>query len=416
MNTTTRTALIGAAALTLLATACSSATSSPSTTATTPRVSTTATTPQVSTTTPTTAAPTTIAPTTSAPPTSSTSPPTEAPTTTTDPARVAALAAILDEHHVAGDFVGARIAVRQPDGSVSEAVGGTTSVDPASGPVDPDVAWNVGSVTKTFVAVVVLQLAEEGRIDLDAGIEQYLPNLPGADRITPRQLLQHTSGLNEYIDDPVVRADTKRVWTPDEQIAVAEAAGRLSEPGEAYHYANTNYIVLGEIVEDVTGRTWGDEVEARIAEPLGLTHTMAATAADLPIGYVSADGSFVDATSTSDPSIGGAAGALLSTTGDLLTFLTALNDGRLLSDSMRQQMQTFVPGDDYSQFGITHSYGLGIERYATDSVTVIGHMGTGESQSAFIGYDPATGNEVAVMTNTAIPGPQAFMALEALAA
>ncbi len=306
--------------------------------------------------------------------------------------------------------------MRQRDGSVSEAVGGTTSVDPASGPVDPDVAWNVGSVTKTFVAVVVLQLAEEGRIDLDAGIEQYLPNLPGADRITPRQLLQHTSGLNEYIDDPVVRADTKRVWTPDEQIAVAEAAGRLGEPGEAYHYANTNYIVLGEIVEDVTGRTWGDEVEARIAEPLGLTHTRAATAADLPIGYVSADGSFVDATSTSDPSIGGAAGALLSTNGDLLTFLTALNDGRLLSDSMRQQMQTFVPGDDYSQFGITHSYGLGIERYTTDSVTVIGHMGTGESQSAFIGYDPATGNEVAVMTNTAIPGPQAFMALEALAA
>ncbi len=81
---------------------------------------------------------------------------------------------------------------------------------------------------------------------------------------------------------------------------------------------------------------------------------------------------------------------------------------------MRQQMLTFVPGDDYSQFGITHSYGLGIERYASDSVTVIGHMGTGESQSAFIGYDPATGNEVAVMTNTAIPGPQAFMALEAL--
>ncbi len=188
-----------------------------------------------------------------------------APTTTTDPVRLAALTAILDEHHAAGDFVGARLAVRQPDGTITEAVGGTTSVDPASGPVDPDVAWNVGSVTKTFVAVVVLQLAEEGRIDLDAGIEQYLPNLAGADRITPRQLLQHTSGLNEYIDDPVVRADTERVWTPDEEIAVAEAAGRLGEPGEAYHYANTNYIVLGEIIEDVTGHSWGDEVESRIA-------------------------------------------------------------------------------------------------------------------------------------------------------
>ena len=92
-------------------------------------------------------------------------------------------------------------------------------------------AWNIGSVTKTFVAVVVLQLAQEGRIDLDAGIEGYLPDLPGADRITPRQLLQHTSGLAEYNDKPAVLNDAQRTWTPSELIAVAEAAGRVGEPG-----------------------------------------------------------------------------------------------------------------------------------------------------------------------------------------
>ena len=101
--------------------------------------------------------------------------------------------------------------MRDPDGTITQAESGTTTIDPASGPVDPDVAWNVGSVTKTFVAVVVLQLAEEGRIDLDAGIEQYLPDLPGADRITPVSCSSTPAGSNEYIDEPAVRADRSAV-------------------------------------------------------------------------------------------------------------------------------------------------------------------------------------------------------------
>src|SRR3712207_9358011 len=92
-------------------------------------------------------------------------------------------------------------------------------------------SWNIGSATKPFVAVVVLQLAEEGALDLDAGIDRFMPDLPGADRITPRQLLQHTSGLGEYIDEAPVRIDAQREWTPSELIAVAEAAGRAGTPG-----------------------------------------------------------------------------------------------------------------------------------------------------------------------------------------
>ena len=190
-----------------------------------------------------------------------------------DPARQAQLRDILDVHQAAGEFVGARIALRDADGTISEAGAGTPTLDPASGPVDPDVPWNIGSATKTFVAVVVLQLADEGRIDLDAGIDGYLPDLPAADRITPRQLLNHTSGLGEYLDQPAVVNDPLRQWTPAELIAVAEAAGRVGEPGGPHRYSNTNYIVLGEIIEQVTGNPWADEVQARIAEPLGMTHT-----------------------------------------------------------------------------------------------------------------------------------------------
>ena len=92
---------------------------------------------------------------------------------------------ILDSHHDAGEFVGGRIALLDSDGTITEVATGTQTVDPASGPVDQNVAWGIGSVTKTFVAIVVMQLAEEGRIDLDAGIQRFLPDLQGAERITP---------------------------------------------------------------------------------------------------------------------------------------------------------------------------------------------------------------------------------------
>ena len=349
---------------------------------------------------------TTTTPTTAAPPTT---------TSESSEAHRTLLSGILESHHSAGEFVGARIAVLDRDGTITDVANGTTTTDPSSAPVNLDVAWNIGSVTKTFVAVVALQLADEGKIDLDAGIDRYLPTLAGADRITPRQLLQHTSGLGEYGDKPAVLNDAHRVWSPSELIAVAETGGRVGEPGGAHHYANTNYIVLGEIIDMVTGHSWDDEVRTRIAEPLGMTNTKV-LGDDAPIGYKSVDGSFVDSTHSMDPSTGGAAGALESTDRDLLKFAPALANGTLLSPASQTAMQAFVPGDDYSQFGIVHGYGLGLEQYSNEAISVEGHMGTGEAQSAFLGYDPEHGTAVAVMTNTAIAGPQALMAVETLIA
>ena len=396
----TRAALRAAtASLLLIASACSSSGSS------------TASDPATSTSTPVTA------------PAPSTTTPSSEPATTTAPSTTAAAAqndalqslitGILETHYAADDFVGARIALLDADGTVTAAEVGTSTDDPAGAPVDPDVAWNIGSVTKTFVAVVVLQLAEEGRIDLDAGIEPYLPDLADADRITPRDLLQHTSGLGEYKNDPAVLADAQREWTPSELIAVAEKAGRQGEPGGPHRYSNTNYIVLGEIIEAVTGHSWSDEVRTRIVEPLGMTNTSLITT-EQPVGYQLVNGAFIDTTLMTNPSIGGAAGALQSTGHDLLIFAKALLDGTLLTRASSAAMTTFVPGDDYSDFGIRHSYGLGIEEYANDTITIIGHMGTGDAQSAFLGYDPQHDTAVAVMTNTATPGPQAIMALETL--
>jgi len=212
-----------------------------------------------------------------------------------------------------------------------------------------------------------------------------------------------------------VLTDAQREWTPTELLAVAEAAGRAGEPGGPHHYSNTNYVVLGEIIEKVTGNSWADEVRTRIVEPLGMTSTSAITD-ERPPGYKVVDGSLVDATFSAHPSVGGAAGSLQSTDRDLLRFATALSAGTLLSPASQTAMQTFVPGEDYSQFGIHHGYGLGLEQYANDAITINGHMGTSEAQSAYVGYDTAHGTAVAVMTNTALPGPQAIMAVETLIA
>lgn len=347
------------------------------------------------------ATPTTMTPTTVAP---------------QNPAVVSAVASVLAAHHDAGDFVGARVSLLDADGSLTEVTSGSDRTGPDGKAVSLEEAWNIGSATKTFVAVVVLQLADEGFIDLDRGIERWMPSLRDADRITPRMLLQHTSGLNEYLDQPAVQADKQRPWTPTELVAVAEAAGRVGEPGGPHHYTNTNYIVLGELIEAVTGETWDRQVRSRITEPLGMDHTDVVGHRIAPVGYRVVDGKFVDATQSADPSIGGAAGGLASTGADLLRFAEALAKGKLLSPSTKRAMESFIPAEDLSRFGVDHGYGLGIERHATADLALIGHMGTGEAQSAYFGFDPTHGRAIAVTTNTAVPGPAAMIAMESLLA
>jgi D-alanyl-D-alanine carboxypeptidase len=324
--------------------------------------------------------------------------------------------AILEQHRADHQFIGAVLALRERGRAPVMVTSGTKELNEDSGPVDPAIPWGIGSMTKTFVAVVVLQLAEEGRINLDAGIKPYLPALPGADRITPRQLLQHTSGLGDYLDQPAVLNDAKRTWTPAELIAVAEAAGRTGQPGGPYSYSNTNYIVLGQIIEQATGNPWATEVRTRILQPLHMRHTAMIGRHAAP-GYGLEGDHFVDQTDRWDPSVGGAAGGLRSTAPDLLVFTTAMASGRLLTRAGQNQMTAFIPASDLSAFGVVrHEYGLGLELYATDQVTVYGHLGSGAAHSAFMGFDPKSGASVVVMMNSDNPGPQALMAIEALSA
>lgn len=173
--------------------------------------------------------------------------------------------------------------------------------------------------------------------------------------------------------------------------------------------------MLGEIIEQVTGTPWSVAVADRITEPLGLDDTQLIRRPGAP-GYRIEDAQILDYTDLWDPSVGGSAGGLQSTSSDLLAFVEALATGALLDESSSAEMGTFITGEDYSAFGVDHSYGLGLEQYVTADLTVLGHLGSGASHSAFIGFDVESRTSVVVMLNVQNAGPQAVMAIEALTA
>ncbi|MCX5175919.1 serine hydrolase domain-containing protein [Streptomyces virginiae] len=225
----------------------------------------------------------------------------------------------------------------------------------------------IGSNTKAFTAVVMLQLVGEGKIGLDATVDTYLPELvrgEGIDgrRITVRQLLQHTSGLPDYgvhVDDDEIR---NRYLEPRELLDIALRYKADAAPGETWGYSNTNYILAGLIVQKVTGRPLAEEMDRRIIKRIGLRHTYFPAPGEMtirephPQGYHRnpADGPLRDFTEM-DPSWGWAAGQLISTNSDLKRFFTALLAGRRLPAAQLAEMRTTVPA---GTSGLR--YGLGL--------------------------------------------------------
>ncbi|MFD9601710.1 serine hydrolase domain-containing protein [Streptomyces sp. NPDC059970] len=213
----------------------------------------------------------------------------------------------------------------------------------------------IGSVTKTFTAVVVLQLVGEGKISLDAPVDTYLPGLvrgKGIDgrHITVRQLLQHTSGLPEYEDDVTKDILERRHLSPRDALDVALGHEAAFAPGARYGYSSTNYLVAGLIVQKVIGRPFAEEIDKRVIQRIGLRHTYFPAAGETairerhPQGYrQDSPGAPLRNVSEIDPSASWSAGAMVSTNSDLNRFFSALLDGRLLAKAQLDQMRTTVP-------------------------------------------------------------------------
>ncbi len=236
-------------------------------------------------------------------------------------------------------------------------------------PIRPRDRARVASNTKMFVATTVLQLVGEGRVSLSAPIEDYLPGLVDGNgydgtKITVHQLLQHTSGVADYVED--VLADPSagdHTWQPADLVALGLKHPPLFAPGQGWSYSNTGYIVLGMLIEKVTGHSVRDEITNRIIRPLGLTETSYPAAGDKQIrgphvhGYFAFPGQPVTDFTELEPSLPGSAAALISTGPDLTKFVRALLSGRLLRPSLLAEMRDTVPADG-------GDYGLGLRRYS----------------------------------------------------
>ncbi|MFK8843886.1 serine hydrolase domain-containing protein [Streptomyces sp. Ac-502] len=283
--------------------------------------------------------------------------------------------------------VGAQVQVTDQNGTWTARAG--TARAGSGAPVPREGRFRAGSATKMFTAVVLLQLAGEGRVSLDAPLARYVPAelVPAAEHITVRMLLQHTSGLHDVARDLPQGGEfvRTRLRHYDAAALVREAAARPAEfpPGTEYGYSNTNYLVAGLIIERVTGRPYAEEVGRRIIKPLRLRDTsVPEDTSSLPgphaHGYLWLRGTDapqgrarqVDVTEL-NPSMAGAAGEIVSSTRDLDTFLTSLTSGKLLRPAEWKEMNRTV-----SAGGPDSRYGLGLkqERLSCGRLAV-GHTG-----------------------------------------
>lgn len=324
----------------------------------------------------------------------------------------------LDEWHKAGAFPGATFGVALANGeSFGLAVGFSDRA--AKTPMKPTDRMPAGSVGKTFAAATALQLIKEGKIGLDDKIEKYLggepwfARLPNARDITVRQLMNHTSGLVRYeFKEQFTKdltANPDKVWKPAELVAYLLDEKAPFEAGKGWDYSDTNYIVLGMIIEKVTGRKFYDEANSRVLKPLKLTDTIPQDGPRLPgmvQGYAGANNPFggtdemiVNGEFAINPQFEWTGGGYISTAHDLARWAKMMYEGRAYSPDLLPQV---VEGVAAPMLGRETKYGLGVIIRKTTLGTAYGHSGFFPGYMTDMMYFPEHKIAVAVQVNTSV--------------
>lgn len=341
-----------------------------------------------------------------------------APSMVDRPGIAARLQAALDAGRVTLAAPGLVASVLFPDGRQWTGTSGVA--DLATGrALAPDTPFAVASVSKTFLAAEILLLVDEDRLSLDESAARLLPTtlVGGAaldSAITVRMLLDHTSGLRDYLVDSTldlaVRADPRTVWTPGQ--ALAYAGSPVAPPGAGYHYANTNYVLLGLIAEHVTGRTLAQEYRARFFEPLGLRSAsyqgVEPPVAELPTAYrygsARLDAVPEDVTDGSDirpftaiTTAAGAAGSVAASARDLARWARALYDGHVLPARLVDLMVR--DADATLALDPPYPYGLGVQVLMVDGRVSYGHSGRLVGMRSTMRWFPDEGVAIAVVSN-----------------
>jgi D-alanyl-D-alanine carboxypeptidase len=323
----------------------------------------------------------------------------------------ARLASVVDAWRDRADVPGLVVSVRDASGEQWVRASGDLHAVPG---LAAESRFRIGSITKVFVAVVVLQLAEEGRLSLDDEVSRHLPGTQAPGAVTLRQLLDHTSGVPDYsAADPrlgaTVLRDRSRRWTPAELVAMAAQARPEFAAGTDYAYSNTNYLLLGMVIESVTGTPWWVQVRQRLLEPLHLGDTYVAGAEPRPGGdgvvpgffdadrdgeeeNVETDGAEWTSLATSED----AAGAIVSTASDVTAFGHALAHGALLgADTLTAMLSAPPLHPDGS------AYGLGLEtKVLGGELTVWGHGGFVPGFRSTMWHEPDRDLTVAVLADS----------------
>lgn len=270
-------------------------------------------------------------------------------------------------------------------------------------PIQVDDLFRLASVSKSLVATVVLQLVDEGEIELDATLSDYLPddmtaNIENAEEATIRQMLQMTSGIFDYIDsddfDDALIDNPAYMWTAEEVITYAYEEDAYFEPGDDYYYSNSNYVLAQLIIENVTGNSLADELNDRIFTPTGMDSCYLETpdrfAKGIVRGYQLNDNDdYEDITEIND-GIGFGDGGIVCSAGDLAKFLPALANGDYLEDDTLDEMFNIV--DD-------SNYGLGIGYDDTEYGIQISHDGASSGFQSVMTYLPDEEFVIVILTN-----------------
>jgi D-alanyl-D-alanine carboxypeptidase len=309
-------------------------------------------------------------------------------------------------------------AVIMPDGSRWSGASGIAGADPRRA-ATADTPFVLGSITKTYVTAVIMQLVAEGRMTLDDPLANWLPDYPRAKRITLRMLLTHSSGVFNYFEHSsytrLVYNDPGHVWSPDEILSTFRHAPDFP-PGTDYHYSNTGFVLLGRVIELETGHSLWHEFQKRLFEPLGLDNTFFQDDQHpVPAGVSAADAfrqgsnglyQYGDDSgympTASVATVAWAAGAMCASAPDLATWINAVYSGKIVRADLLAQMEDWIPSP-YPR----SDYGLGTRTTVIDGFRAFGHTGSLLGYRAFAWYFPDLDLTLVAVNNRGLVNPDA---------
>jgi D-alanyl-D-alanine carboxypeptidase len=349
-----------------------------------------------------------------------------------DDTKALALQTALDNLRTTGLYPGVSAAIIFPNGTLWKSVSGVAVIKPATA-LTTETLFSVGSISKTFIAALIGRLAQIGTIGLDDPLSRYVPDFPNAANISLRQLLNHTSGLQDLFSAPsladAILAKPAATWTAEQVLA--RLGPPYFAPGKGYRYSNTNFVLLGLVIEKATGQTVASLVRSAFLTPLGMnaTYLQIEETAQGPKahGYCAGPGpscgtNAARAGSPRDNSAGdmipftaettavGFAGAYASTASDLATWANALYSGAILDPATLSAMADTSPSLPYKP---KYPYGMGFEQTTLAGQLAWGHRGLLDGFWSAMEYLPAYHVTVVLLINANWLTPDAMLAATA---